>query len=104
MSYSYVEIVSIFAVNAPVINALLKVDTWTSTDASCKCTHPSCFRHIHSAQQDDSAVPSKWRRAEDFDFKMIDVETQSKNSTSELVKGLNPEISTTSWTANVQCK
>ncbi|XPS96239.1 hypothetical protein M3J09_005511 [Ascochyta lentis] len=94
-------IVSIFAVNAPVINALLKVETWASSSAACSCSHPSRSCPHHSIPHDTSAGRPTRQTAEDVDFEMMDVETQSKKSTSELVKGMYPEVSQTAWTGKV---
>ncbi|KAF3042448.1 hypothetical protein E8E12_009556 [Didymella heteroderae] len=83
-------IVSIFAVNAPVINALLKVETWTSTDISCKCVHPSRSCHIHPTNLDDSGSRSNRRRAGDVDFEMVDVETQTDpQKTIRILESIN---------------
>ena len=98
------QIVSISAVNAPVINALLKSETWASSNQSCSCSHPSRFCSHHSEPHNASADRTMRIRAVDADFEMVDIETQSKRSTSELVKGLNAEITQTSWTAKVQSR
>lgn len=54
--------------------------------------------------QHEIAVRSNQRQKKDFDFELIDMETQSKHSTAELVKGLNPDTTTNSWTASVHSK
>jgi hypothetical protein len=72
------QLVSIFAVNAPIINALFKTETWRSGSS----TNNSYVKQIHSSDH------SRADRSKNNEiYKMTNTETSSKESTSDLVAG-----------------
>jgi hypothetical protein len=73
------QLVSIFAVNAPIINALLKSETWRSR---------ANIDYSYTDQNQSSNYSRTNRKGKAFEiYKMTNIETCSKESTSELVLG-----------------
>ncbi|EAT78478.2 hypothetical protein SNOG_14241 [Parastagonospora nodorum SN15] len=71
-------LVSIFAVNAPIINALFRSETWR-TQASGSNSYSKQLYSSENSRAD--------RKSKNFEiYKMTNIETTSKESTSELVQ------------------
>lgn len=82
------QIVSIFAVNAPVINSLFRAETWATRHSSSgyvsKDSHRS--RTNTSTLGKNKKTGFEIYKMTDIETKMTDFETSSKESTSELFK------------------
>ncbi|KAF2016212.1 hypothetical protein BU24DRAFT_462393 [Aaosphaeria arxii CBS 175.79] len=76
-------LVSIFAVNAPVLNTLFKRETWTTQKSNSKYSNGYASNGGHSKGNDSTLGPKKHDHIEIY--KMTDIETSSRESTSELV-------------------
>ncbi|CAN9346577.1 unnamed protein product [Alternaria alternata] len=81
-------IVSIFAVNAPVINSLFRAETWATRHSSSGYVS----KDSHRSRTNTSTLGKKKKtgfeiyKMTDIETKMTDFETSSKESTSELFK------------------
>jgi hypothetical protein len=75
------QLVSIFAVNAPIINALFKAETWHSQASTGNSHSKQAYSSDHS--RFDRNKPGKGFEI----YKMTNIERSSKESTLELVNG-----------------
>lgn len=83
------QIVSIFAVNAPVINSLFKAETWKTRHSSDGYVSKESKRsrsNTGTLEKVEKKTGFEIYKMTDIETKMTDFETSSKESTTELFK------------------